>query len=106
MARNPDLQMMKILDTKRLVALDDLYLTVVVQSLVSIESDSEKKSNWMQVIGTIAAVRAPLTVVEMDALLDLPTKSLATTCQVTLAPAQSGRRGEEGLVASPSVFDS
>jgi hypothetical protein len=35
--------------------------------------------NWQRVVGTILAVRTPLTVVEMDALLGLPTDSLHTT---------------------------
>ena len=64
-------------DTRWPVALDDLYLTVVTQILVDIESDSDERSNWMRVMNDSS--RVPLTVVEMDALLGLPTKSLATT---------------------------
>jgi hypothetical protein len=65
-----------------LPALDNLYMIVVEQSLKGIQSDEEdglEMSNWQRVVGTILAVRTPLTVVEMDVLLGLPTDSLHTT---------------------------
>ena len=76
-ARNPDLQVKKILATGRLTGLDELYMTVVSQSLVGIDSDESR--NWTWVIGTIAVARVPLTVGEIDSLLGLPTASLETT---------------------------
>ena len=77
--------MRKILDPSRrqqLTALDGLYTTVVEQSLKGVKSDGEdglEMSNWQRVIGMILAVRSPLTVVEMDVLLGLPTDLLHTT---------------------------
>jgi hypothetical protein len=54
-------------------------MTVVEQSLKGISSEGAGVSNWQRVVGTILAVRTPLTVVEMDALLGLPIDSLYTT---------------------------
>ena len=106
-ARNPDLQMKKIPHTRRLDALNSLYMTVVTQSLVGIESDSDERNNWIQVIGTIAAVREPLTVVEMDALLGLPTESLETTLDYidSLLPLLKKDGKEKVQLLHKSVFD-
>jgi hypothetical protein len=82
---DPDSRMQQILDPSRprhLTALDNLYMTVVEQSLKGIKSDGEdglEMGNWQRVIGMLLAVRTPLTVVEMDALLGLPTDLLHTT---------------------------
>ena len=76
--RNPDGQIKNILDNGRLIELDDLYMTIFTQG-IGVELDSKERSNWIRVIGTIVAVRVPLTVDEMDAILGLPTTSLETT---------------------------
>ena len=66
----------------KLTSLDGLYMTVIEQSAKGIQSDVDL-SNWQRVVGTISAVRTPLTVIEMDALLGLPTDYLRTTRDFT-----------------------
>jgi hypothetical protein len=77
---NPDSQMKQVLHPsgpQQLTALDDLYMKVLEQSIQA--KDGLDMRDWQWVVGTLVALRKPLTVVEMDVLLGLPTDSLDTT---------------------------
>ena len=108
--RNPDWQIKKVLDPSKspqLPALDNLYTIVVEQSLSGEQSDEEERYNWLRVVGTVAVVRTPLTVDEMDALLGLPYHSLQTTSDFTnsLLPLLKVDAENRVQLLHKSVFD-
>jgi hypothetical protein len=103
---NPDLRMRKVLDpsSSQLSALDNLYTIVVKQSL---RGEQSERNNWLRVVGTVAVVRTPLTVDEMDALLGLPTDSLHTTSDFinSLLPILKVDAEKRVQLLHKSVFD-